>query len=261
MAIETGLRNKVVIVTGAAAGIGRATAAHFAREGARVAAWDINDAASTALLEELQRAGGEALFRCVDVSRAHSVEAGVQEAMDRWGRIDVLVNNAGIVRDSQLIKWKDGAVVSTMTDETFDAVINVNLKGVFICTRAVVPRMIAGGGGVILNASSVVGLYGNFGQTNYVSTKSGVIGMTRTWARELGRYKIRVNAVAPGFVATEIVSAMPEKVLDSMVSHTPISRMGTVEDIANAYVWLASDAASFVHGAVLSVDGGLVLGT
>jgi 3-oxoacyl-[acyl-carrier protein] reductase len=173
----------------------------------------------------------------------------------------VLVNNAGIVRDAQMVKVKDGAVVSTMTDEAWDAVINVNLKGVFLCTRAAVPHMIAGGGGVVLSASSVVGLYGNFGQTNYAATKGGLITMTKTWARELGKFKIRVNAVAPGFIATEMVAAMPEKVIDAMVSHTPMGRMGKPEDIANAYVWLASDAASFVHGAVISVDGGIVLGT
>ena len=148
-----------------------------------------------------------------------------------------------------------------MSDEQFDAVISVNLKGVFVCTRAVTPRMIQGGGGVILNASSVVGLYGNFGQTNYVATKAGVIGMTRVWARELGKYHIRVNAVAPGFIATEMVKAMPEKVLQAMVDHTPVGRMGQPEDIANAYLWLASDAASFVSGAVINVDGGVVTGT
>jgi 3-oxoacyl-[acyl-carrier protein] reductase len=149
-----------------------------------------------------------------------------------------------------------------MTDEAWDAVLGVNLKGVFHCTRAVAPRMIAAGaGGVILNASSVVGLYGNFGQTNYVASKAGVIGMTRTWARELGRYKIRVNAVAPGFIATEILKAMPQKILDTMVEHTPLGRIGEPQDVANAYVWLASDEASFVTGHCLSVDGGVVVGT
>jgi 3-oxoacyl-[acyl-carrier protein] reductase len=171
------------------------------------------------------------------------------------------VNNAGILRDGQLVKYKEGALTGMMSDEQFDAVISVNLKGVFVCTRAVAPRMIQGGGGVILNASSVVGLYGNFGQTNYIATKAGVIGMTRVWARELGKYHIRVNAVAPGFIATEMVKAMPEKVLQTMLDHTPLGRMGRPEDIANAYLWLASDAASFVSGAVISVDGGVVTGT
>ena len=249
--IETGLHDKVVIVTGAAAGIGNATARRFAQEGCRVASWDVRDGEPTP--------GG--LFRKVDVTNAASVEAGVEEVMAQWGAVHVLVNNAGIVRDGQLVKFKDGALTGMMSDEQFDAVIGVNLKGVFVCTRAVAPRMIETGGGVILNASSVVGLYGNFGQTNYVASKSGVIGMTRVWARELGKFHIRVNAVAPGFIATGMTEGMPEKVLQSMIDRTPAGRMGQPEDIANAYIWLASDAASFVSGAVLSVDGGVVTGT
>jgi 3-oxoacyl-[acyl-carrier protein] reductase len=241
-----GAGNRVVIVTGAAAGIGRATALRFAEDGARVVSWDVN-------------ASGDVVR--VDVADAAAVHRAVADVVARCGRIDVLVNNAGIVRDAQLVKWKDGDVVSTLSDEQWRAVVDVNLTGVFNCTRAVVPHMIRGGGGVVLNASSIVGLYGNFGQTNYVATKAGVIGMTRTWARELGRYNIRVNAVAPGFVATDIVSSMPEKVKQSMVDRTPMGRMGTPADIAEAYLWLASDRASFVHGAVLSVDGGLVSGT
>jgi 3-oxoacyl-[acyl-carrier protein] reductase len=171
------------------------------------------------------------------------------------------VNNAGILRDSQLVKWKDGSVDRVMDDATFDAVINVNLRGVFLCTRAVVPHMIKAGRGVILNASSIVGLYGNFGQTNYAATKAGVISFTQTWSRELGRYGIRVNAVAPGFIATEMVKAMPSKILDGMRQHTPLGSLGEPGDIANAYAWLASDAAKFITGTVLSVDGGLVMGT
>lgn len=247
--IETGLKGKVVVVTGGAAGIGKATAFRFAQEGCRVVVWDVNQPSD------------DVVFSKVDVSDTASVKAAVDETVARWGTIDVLVNNAGILRDGLLVKYKDGSVVGTMSDEVFDSVIAVNLRGVFVCTRAVAPVMIAGGGGVILNASSVVGLYGNFGQTNYVATKAGVIGMTRTWARELGRHKIRVNAVTPGFIATEMVQAMPEKILQSMRDHTPIGRVGDPMDIANAYLWLASDAASFVHGAVIPVDGGIVVGT
>ena len=257
--MDSGLKNKVVIVTGGAAGIGRATVLRFAEEGCRVAVWDLGDPGP--LLEEITAAGGQGVFARVDVSSGEAVRAAVEEVLARWGGIDVLVNNAGIVRDGQLVKWKDGAVASVLDEQAWDAVIGVNLKSVFLCARAVVPHMIAGGGGVILNASSVVGLYGNFGQTNYTATKAGVIAMTRTWARELGKHKIRVNAVAPGFVATEIVKAMPDKVLSAMVEHTPVGRMGRPQDIAEAYLWLASDRASFVHGSVLSVDGGLVPGT
>lgn len=234
------LKDKVVIVTGGAAGIGRATVDAFRSEGATVISWDLPE---------------------VDVTKTDVVNRAAEAVIAEHGRIDVIVNNAGIVRDSQLVKWKDGAVVAMMDDATFDAVINVNLKGVFACTRAVVPHMIRNGGGVVLNASSIVGLYGNFGQTNYAATKAGVISFTKTWARELGKFNIRVNCVAPGFIATDMVKAMPQKVLDAMAAKTPLAKLGEPLDIANAYVWLASDAAKFVHGTVLSVDGGLVMGT
>ena len=249
--IETGLKDRVVIVTGAAAGIGLATARRFAQEGCRVASWDLKDGEA--------QVGG--IFQNVDVTSAASVEGAVEDVAARLGAVYVLVNNAGILRDGQLVKYKDGALAGVMSDEQFDAVISVNLKGVFTCTRAVTPRMIQAGGGVILNAASVVGLYGNFGQTNYVATKAGVIGMTKVWARELGKYHIRVNAVAPGFIATEMVRQMPEKIQQTMVGRTPLGRIGQPEDVANAYAWLASDQASFITGTVLSVDGGAVTGT
>lgn len=258
MAIETGLEQKVVIVTGGAAGIGRATAERFALEGCRVAVWDVNP--DGGLAADASKSGSVS-FHNVDVTDAGAVDRAVHEVMARWGRIDILINNAGIVRDAQLVRWTGDSADAVMSEEMFDAVVAVNLKGVFLCTRAVTPHMIRGGGGVILNASSVVGLYGNFGQTNYAATKAGVISMTRTWARELGRYQIRVNAVAPGFIATDMVKAMPAKVLDGMRARTPLGHFGSPGDIANAYLWLASDAAAFVHGAVLSVDGGLVIGT
>lgn len=256
-----GLAGRAVVVTGGAAGIGLATARRFASEGARVAIWDVTEDAGRKAAEDLARVGGEADFFLVDVTDGQAVERGFEEAVARFGSLSVLVNNAGILRDAQLVKWKDGAVAARMEEREFDAVISVNLKGVFLCTRAAVPHMIRSGGGTILNASSVVGFYGNFGQTNYVASKAGVIGMTRTWSRELGRYGIRVNAVAPGFIATEMVQSMPEHVIASMVQHTPLGRMGTPEDVANAYAWLASDEAAFVSGAVLCVDGGIVVGT
>jgi len=252
------MQNKVVLVTGAAAGIGKATALKFASEGATVVICDVNEEVGNATVAEL---GVGAAFYKVNVADRTAVQAWVDDVVTRFGRIDVLINNAGIVRDNQLVRFKDGQLVKQMPEADFDAVIAVNLKGVFNCAQAVAPVMIRQGGGVILSASSVVGLDGNFGQTNYVATKAGVVGMTKVWARELGKYGIRANAVAPGFTATEILSAMPEKVIDGMVARTPLGRMGQPDDIANAYLFLASDEASFISGAVLRVDGGLVVGT
>ncbi len=261
MSIETGLAGKVVIVTGGAAGIGRAAARRFAGEGARVAVWDVSRAAADVVTSEIDATGGDAHVMPVDVADDRSVAAAAADLAARWGRIDVLVNNAGILRDAQLVKWKDGASAGAMSDEQFDAVIDVNLRGPVLCTRAVVPHMIRAGGGVILNASSVVAFHGNFGQTNYVASKTGIVGMTHVWARELGRYHIRVNAIAPGFIDTDMARSVPPKVLDTMVERTPLGRIGKPEEVAEAYVWLASDAARFVSGAVLPVDGGLVVGT
>jgi len=252
------LKDKVTLITGGAAGIGKATALRFVEEGAKVVLCDVSEEAGQKTTAEL---GADAAFYKVNVTDRQAVQEWVDDVVARFGRVDVLVNNAGVLRDNQLVKFKGGQVVKQMPEADFDLVVSVNLKGVFNCTQAVVPQMIRQGYGVILNASSVVGLYGNFGQTNYVATKSGVIGMTKVWARELGRYGIRVNAVAPGFILTEMVQQMPEKVLENMKSHTPLGRMGLPEDIANAYLWLASDEASFVHGTVLNVDGGIVVGT
>jgi 3-oxoacyl-[acyl-carrier protein] reductase len=252
------MRNKVVIVTGGASGIGRATAVRFTEAGARVVIFDVNQEAGEATAKSL---GQEAAFYKVNVANRAEVGAVIDEVAAKYGRIDVLVNNAGITRDAQFLKMQDGAVVKQMAEADFDLVISINLKGVFNCTQAVVPHMIKAGGGVVLNASSCVAHYGNFGQTNYVATKAGVIGMTRVWARELGKNNIRVCAVAPGFTATEMVMKMPEKVQEAMKARTPLGRMGEPRDIANAYFFLASDDASFITGAVLCVDGGLVVGT
>jgi 3-oxoacyl-[acyl-carrier protein] reductase len=260
MSLETGLAGKVVIVTGADSGIGRATSRRFAQERALVAACDVNESLADAG-PELAAHAGDAMVDRVDVSDAAAVAGGVARVVARWGRADVLVNNAGILRDAQLVKWKDGEVLGVMSDADFDAVLDVNLRGPFLCARAVVPHMIAAGGGAIVNVSSVVGVYGNFGQTNYVASKAGLIGMTRVWARELGRYNIRVNAVAPGFIDTPMARSIPDRALDGIVARTPLKRIGRPEELADAYVWLASDAASFVTGAVVSVDGGLVVGT
>jgi 3-oxoacyl-[acyl-carrier protein] reductase len=252
------LKDKVCLITGGAAGIGKATAWKFAAEGAKVIICDVNEEAGRAAAAQL---GPDVEFYRVNVADRAAVQAWVDEVIARWGRIHVLVNNAGIVRDNQLVRVKDGELIKQMPEADFDLVIAINLKGVFNCTQAVAPHMIRAGGGVILNASSVVGLDGNFGQSNYVATKAGVIGMTKVWARELGRFGIRVNAVAPGFTATEILSAMPEKIIEGMAARTPLGRLGQPEDIANAYLFLASDEASFISGAVLRVDGGLVVGT
>lgn len=252
------LKDKIALVTGGAAGIGKATAEKFAAEGATVVICDMNEAAGQAVAAAL---GNAAKFYLVNVADRQAVQAWVDDVVATLGRVDILVNNAGILRDGQLVKFKDGELVSQMSEEHFDAVISVNLKGVFNCTQAVAPYMIKQGGGVILNASSVVGLDGNFGQTNYVATKSAVIGMTQVWSRELGRYGIRVNAIAPGFIATDMTAGMPDKVLQGMVNSTPLKRMGAPEDIANGYLFLASDEASFITGHVLRVDGGVRVGT
>jgi 3-oxoacyl-[acyl-carrier protein] reductase len=252
------LQDKVAVITGGAAGIGKATALRFAEEGARVVICDLNEEAGQ---ETVRALGPEARFYKVNVADREAVQQFMDAVVEQYGRIDILVNNAGVLRDGLFVRVKDGQLVKQMAESDFDLVVSVNLKGVFNCAQAAAPHMIRQGGGVILNATSVVGLDGNFGQTNYVATKAGVIGMTKVWARELGRSNIRVNAVAPGFTATEMVAAMPENILDGMKSRTPLARLGEPRDIANAYLFLASDEASFITGEVLRVDGGIVVGT
>lgn len=252
------LQDRVCLITGGAAGIGKATALKFANEGARVIICDLNEEAGR---ETAAALGDENAFYPVNVADRSAVRAWVEEVIAHYGRVDVLVNNAGVLRDGLLVKVKEGQLVKEMSEADFDLVVSVNLKGVFNCAQAVAPHMIGQKSGVILNASSIVGLDGNFGQTNYIATKAGVVGMTKVWARELGRHNIRVNAVAPGFIATEMVANMPEQILEGMKARTPLGRMGHPDDIANAYVFLASDEASFINGVVLRVDGGIVVGT
>lgn len=244
------LKGKVSIITGGASGIGKATVLKFAQEGAIVIVCDLNQEAIDATVNEVKAAGGEAVGYIVNVTNKSQINDMVGDVKARFGRIDVLVNNAGIVQDAQLTK---------MTDEQFDLVIDINLRGVYNCAKAVVDTMVAQGGGVILNASSVVGVYGNFGQTNYAATKFGVIGFVKTWAKELGKKGIRANAVCPGFVATPILKAMPEKVIQAMEDRVPMKRMAQPEEIANLYAFLASDEASYINGAAIEITGGLTL--
>lgn len=242
------LQNKVAIITGGAGGIGKETAFLFASHGARLLLADYDETAGLQTLAELRAQGAEAEFVKADVSSQSDVQNMVRTAVDRFSRIDILVNNAGITRDGFLVK---------MDPEQWNQVISINLTGVFLCTQAAASVMLEQGEGVILNAASVVGIYGNIGQTNYAATKSGVIGMTKTWGKELGPKGIRVNAVAPGFIVTGMTDKVPGKILDQMQEKTPLRRLGQPSDIANAYLFLASDEASFINGTVLSVDGGL----
>ena len=244
------LKNKVSIITGAAQGIGLATALKFAEEGATVIVCDMKPAGVDAALAMVRARGAQAQGYAVNVTDRAAIDAMVAAVKDHYGHIDVLVNNAGITKDARLQK---------MTLEQFDAVIDVNLRGVFHASQAVLPTMVAQGSGVILNASSVVGIYGNFGQTNYAASKFGVIGFTKTWSRELGPKGIRVNAVAPGFVETPILATIPDKVLQQMREQVPLHRLGKPEEIANVYAFLASDEASYVNGAVLEVSGGMTV--
>lgn len=269
------LKDRVAIVTGGGRGIGEATCLRFAEEGARVIVADIDFDVATEVANEVNGAisqarasaekavgGGQAVATSVlesdavaipihlNVTDRKSVTAMVETTLERFGRIDVLVNNAGTIRDSQVLK---------MSEENFDLVININLKGVFNCTQLVLPTMVEQGKGVILSTSSLVAPYGNYGQTNYVASKAGVVGMTKVWARELGRKGIRVNAVAPGFIKTRLTAGIPDKVVAKLLERIPLGHFGEPVDIANAFVWLASDEAKYVSGHVFAVDGGAVL--
>jgi 3-oxoacyl-[acyl-carrier protein] reductase len=243
------LQGKVALITGGLNGLGREGALVFAREGARVAVCDLRPEACE-FMSAIEALGAEAFYTAADVSQPAQVDLMTRAVLEKFGQIDILVNNAGITRDATLLK---------MTPEQWNEVIEVNLSGVFHCTKAVAPQMVERRKGKIINTSSIVGIGGNFGQTNYAASKAGLIGMTKTWARELGPKGINVNAVAPGFIATDMVKKMPEKVLQGMRERTPLKRLGEPRDIANAYLFLASEEADFVNGAVLNVDGGLTL--
>lgn len=244
------LENKIAIITGGAAGLGKAGALRFAAEGATVVIWDMNTEVGEATCKEVEAAGGKATFMKVNTAIYGEVEAAAAKVVEQFGQVDILINNAGITRDASLKK---------MTPEQWQQVIDVNLTGVFNCAKVIGVPMAERGYGRIVNTSSVVALYGNFGQANYVATKAGVIGMTKTLARELGRKGVTVNAVAPGFIATDMVKLMPENVLKAMEEKVPVGRLGEPAEIASIYAYLASDEAAYINGAVISVDGGITI--
>lgn len=244
------VENRVTIITGAGSGIGREAAILFAKEGAKIVVADMNEKGGEEVVEVIKKNGGEAFFARLDVTNREQARQVVRDTLARYGKVDVLINNAGIIQDALALK---------MTEEQWDKVINVNLKGAFNCIQAVVEQMINQGSGVIINTSSIVALFGNIGQVNYVASKAGLIGMTKTLAKELGRKGIRVNAVAPGFITTPMTAAVPDKILEMMKEKTPLRMLGEPKDVAYAYLYLASDEAKMVNGAVLSVDGGLVI--
>ena len=244
------LAGRVAIVTGSGRGIGAAIARLYSRAGAHLALLDTDAATVSRTAEEIALAGGEALSFTADVTDAFAIERVFDQIAEEWGRLDILVNNAGIVLD---------ATLTDVTDEDWAQTLDVNLRGAMVCARAAVPHMLKHGYGRIVSATSLVARNGNYGQTAYAASKAGLIGLTRTWARELGPKGITANCVAPGFIDTDMVRSVPEKVMRQMVARTPAGRMGRPEEVANVYLFLASDLASFVNGAVVGVDGGLLL--
>ena len=248
--VPLSLEGRVALVTGAARGIGAATALALAEAGARVALVDRDAEGIEKTADAIGRAGSDALAIPADVTDAPAIERAVDAVVAEWGRLDVLVNNAGIVRDATLGK---------VSDDDWTATLDVNLRGTMIGTRAALRPMRAAGAGRILSATSVVARMGNYGQTAYAASKAGIIGMTRAWARELGPLGITANAVAPGFIDTEMARGVPEKVLSALLQRTAARRLGRPEEVAAVYVFLASDLASFINGAVVGVDGGLLL--
>jgi 3-oxoacyl-[acyl-carrier protein] reductase len=243
-------KDRVAVVTGASRGIGRSIALALAAKGAAIVAVDMDQAATDAIVAELQAAGTKALAVVGNVTVAADVERMIDAATEAFGRVDILVNNAGITRDGLLMRMKD---------EDWDAVLNVNLKGAFLCTRAAFKVMSKQRYGRIINIASVVGQMGNAGQANYCASKAGLIGLTKSNARELAKRSITVNAVAPGFIATAMTDALSEKVRDELTAQIPLERLGSAEDIANAVVFLASEQSAYITGHVLSVNGGMYM--
>jgi 3-oxoacyl-[acyl-carrier protein] reductase len=245
------LQGKVALVTGASRGIGRAIALELARHGAKVVVnYAGNEAKANEVVNEIINMGGEAFAIQADVSKAEAVEQMVKEALERFGRLDILVNNAGVTRDNLLMRMKE---------EEWDEVININLKGVFNCTKAVTRPMMKQRYGRIVNIASIVGVMGNPGQANYVAAKAGVIGLTKTAARELASRNITVNAIAPGFITTDMTDRLSEEIRSEMLKQIPLARFGEPEDIAKVVVFLVSDAANYITGQTIHVDGGMVM--
>jgi len=241
------LKDKVAVVTGSAQGLGKAIVTDMVKEGAKVVIVDVNEEGALAVMDEIKEMGGEAIVVKCDVTDRIQVEALVQATIDAFGKVDILVNNAGVIRDSTLKK---------MSDEQWDTVITVNLKSVFLCTQAFSGYMTDQGWGRIINLSSIAGTAGNFGQTNYSATKAGIIGITKTLAKELGRKGVTVNAIAPGFMNTEMTKSIPEEVVQRMLKNIPIGRMGEPSEVAAAAVYLSSNEAGFINGVTLNINGG-----
>jgi 3-oxoacyl-[acyl-carrier protein] reductase len=241
-------KDKVAIITGAAGGIGSVTALSFAKEGARVALFDIDEERLTGIRERVEKEGGEALIFALDIRNFDEVQRAVDDILDKWGRVDILVNNAGITRDNLLLR---------MTEEEWRDVIDINLTGAFNFTKAVIRPMMKARGGVIINISSVVGITGNPGQTNYSSSKAALIAFTKSLAKELGVRGIRVMAIAPGFIETPMTEKLSGEIREKYISQIPLRRAGKPEDVANLILFLASDKASYITGQVYIIDGGM----
>jgi 3-oxoacyl-[acyl-carrier protein] reductase len=243
-------KDKVAVITGASRGIGRSIALALAAQGARIVAFDLDMAETEKVAEEIRALGVEALAVLGNVTVAADTERMIAAAMEKFGRVDILVNNAGITRDGLLMRMKD---------EDWDAVLGVNLKGAFLCSRAASKVMAKQRYGRIINIASVVGQMGNAGQANYCASKAGLIGLTKSNARELAKRNVTVNAVAPGFIATAMTDALPEKTRHELAAQIPLERLGTADDIANAVVFLAAESSGYITGQVIGVNGGMYM--